>query len=65
MTDSEIITAVVDTITSDNYVLIRTEWDNSIDEVSGPSDGSPPLKGAKYYTSGDELTITILLKRKS
>ena len=59
-----IIKAVVDTITSDSYDLVSSDWANSIDEVAGPSDGSKPKPGAKYYKAGDELTITINLKRK-
>lgn len=59
-----IIKAVVDTITSENYDLVSSDWENSIDELDGPEDGSKPKPGCKYYKAGDELTITINLKRK-
>ena len=59
-----IIKAVVDTITSDSYELVSSNWSNSMDELTGPEDGSKPEPGARYYKAGDELTITIVLKRK-
>ena len=61
----QIITnGVIEIITSDNYDLKHYNFNNSIDELDGPEDGSKPEPGCKYYKAGDELTITIVLKRK-